>query len=194
MQRAFMLSVSALVMTFAANASADSPPLKGAYGFTGSDACLVAPALGFNAVFVATGTAWSHSESIEGILTFNGDGTGTFKNTNVTIFVPPTPGFLPNADSRNGGASFTYTVNADGSFTVENVPGTNKGAIVTGARAGQTFTLENVPTVTGLISENGKTLTSAGLTPGVEIITYSNGDVAHRICHRSRVYIKLDDN
>jgi Lhr-like helicase len=39
---------------------------------------------------------------------------------------------------------------------------------------------------------NGHTLTTSILTPGVETITYSNGDVEHRICHRSRVYIKLD--
>src|SRR6266404_517227 len=43
MYRAFALSVSIVAMTWAANAAADSPKLKGAYGFTGTAACLVAP-------------------------------------------------------------------------------------------------------------------------------------------------------
>jgi len=192
MQRVFMLSVSAVVMIFAVNAAADSPHLKGVYGFTGTDACLVAPA-GFNAELQALGTSvWSFSSNAEGIRTFNGDGTGTFKSTSVSINPPPTPGFLPGASSSNSSASFTYKVNADGSFTVTNAPGTDKGTVLTGPRKGQTFTVDNVPTATGLISENGKTLTTAGLTPGVETITYSNGNVYYRICHRSRVYIKLD--
>ena len=193
MQRSFMLSVSALVIIYAANAAADSPHhLKGTYGFTGTDACLYAPA-GFNAKLQPVGTAfWSSSNAVEGIRTFNGNGTGTFKNSSMGITVPPTPGFLPSANSSTSSASFTYTVNADGSFTSQNVPGTDKGTVATGPRAGQTFTLNNVPPATGLISENGKTLTTAILTPGVEIQTFSNGDIEQRICHRSRVYIKLD--
>src|SRR5882672_1211891 len=43
MNRAFALSVSIVAMTWAASAAADSPRLKGAYGFTGTAACLVAP-------------------------------------------------------------------------------------------------------------------------------------------------------
>ena len=193
MQRVFMLSVSAVAMTFAANAAADSPHLKGVYGATGTDACLVAPApAGFNAEFQATGTVWSTSDATEGIRTFNGDGTGTLKVTSMGITVPPTPGFLPSASSSDSSASFTYKVNADDSFTVTNVPGTDKGTVLTGPRKGQTFTVANLSTATGLISDNGKTLTTSTLTPGVETITYSNGNVFHRICHRSRVLIKLD--
>lgn len=191
MQRSFILSVSAVVAIYAGNAAADSPHLKGTYGFTGTDACLYSPA-GFNARLQPLSPAWSSSNAIEGIRTFNGDGTGTIQNSSMGITVPPTPGFLPSASSTRSSVSFTYTVNADDSFTSNNVPGTFQGTILTGPRAGQTFTLENVPTATGLISENSKTLTSATLTPGVETQTFSNGDVEHRICHRSRVYIKLD--
>jgi hypothetical protein len=42
------------------------------------------------------------------------------------------------------------------------------------------------------ISKDGKTLTTANLTPGVETQKFSNGDTELRICHRSRVFIKLD--
>jgi len=110
------------------------------------------------------------------------------------ISVPPTPGFPPDASSNNFSLSFTYTVNPDGTWTANNVPGTDTGNILTGVRAGQTFSRENAPTATGLISNDGKTLTSATLTPAVEIVRFSNGDVHPQICHRSRVYIKLSDD
>jgi hypothetical protein len=190
MQRSFMLSLSAVVMIYAGNATADSSHLKGTFGFTASDACLYASG-GFNARLQALGTTFSASDAAEGVRTFNGNGTGTFTSRTTSITVPPTVGFLPAASSSESSARFTYTVNDD-SFTSENVPGTNKGTVLTGPRAGQTFTVDGVPKATGLISANGHTLTTSILTPGVETITYSNGDVEHRICHRSRVYIKLD--
>lgn len=192
MQRLLMLSASAAVMIYAGNAAAGSSHLKGSYAFTGEDVCLVASG-GFNASLQAIGTAFSASSSAAGIRTFNGNGTGTFTNRSTTTTVPPTVGFLPSAGSSEGGASFTYTV-ADDTYTSENVPGTDKGTILTGPRAGQTFKLEGVPKATGMISADGHTLVTSILTPGVETITYSNGDVELRICHRSRVYIKLDND
>jgi hypothetical protein len=191
MQRSFMLSTSAVMMIYAVSATAEPRHLKGTFGFTGSDACLYSPA-GFNARLQPLGPNWSSSNAVEGIRTFNGNGTGTVQNASMGITVPPTPGFPPSASSSKGSLSFTFTVNPDGTFTTNNVPGTNVGTILTGPRSGQTFTLENVPAGTGLISDNGKTLVAATLTPGVETQVFSNGDIEHRICHRSRVYTKLD--
>jgi hypothetical protein len=190
MQRLFMLSVSAAVTMYAAGAAADS--LKGTYGFSGSDVCLSASG-GFNDRLQALGTTFSSSDAAEGVRTFHGDGTGTFTVSTTTTTVPPTVGFLPSASSSESSASFTYTV-ADDTFTSQNVPGTDKGTVLTGPRAGQTFKVEGIPKATGLISANRHTLTTSILTPGVETITYSNGDVERRICHRSRVYIKLDND
>src|SRR5580700_10566277 len=109
MQRTLAFSVSAIVMIWAASAAADSPKLKGAYGFTGTAACLVAPGStgttsgppGFNASLQTLDGAnsFSHSFSVEGIRTFNGDGTGTVKGTSVGITPRPTPGFPPSAGS-----------------------------------------------------------------------------------------------
>src|SRR5262245_39523553 len=47
---AFALSVSLVALTLAQTATADSPRLNGAYGFTGTSACLstAAPGPGFN--------------------------------------------------------------------------------------------------------------------------------------------------
>jgi hypothetical protein len=189
MQRLFVLSMSAVATIFAGNSIAETVHLKGTYGFTGTDACIVSR-IGFNNSFQALGVSFSNSGSVEGIRTFNGDGTGTVESAGLTIVTPV--GSASSAASSRSTVSFIYKINADGSFTSDNVPGTFKGTILTGTRAGQTFTFENQGTGTGLISENGKTLTLATLTPAVETQIFSNGDIQFRICHSSRVFIKLD--
>ena len=71
------------------------------------------------------------------------------------------------------------------------VPGSFTQNHLTGPRAGQTSIVDAIPPVTGMISQDGKTLIAAHLTPIVETHTYSNGDVDPQICHRSRVFIGL---
>jgi hypothetical protein len=187
MQRLLVFLVSAVVTIYSANAVAN--PLKGAYGFTATTGCVYATG-GFNASLQALGTTSSGSFATEGIYTFNRDG-GTLTQSSTGITPPPTVGFLPSADTSQGSASFTFTA-TDDAFTIQIVPGTFKGKVFSGPRAGQTFTIDGIPTATGLISADGRTLIESFLTTGVEILTYSNGDVLRRICHSSRVYIKLD--
>jgi hypothetical protein len=74
MQRVLVLSVSIAVVTWAAIAVADSPQLKGAYGFTGSAICVVTPN-GFNSDLTAIPPVSLFSDAVEGIRTFKGDGT-----------------------------------------------------------------------------------------------------------------------
>lgn len=192
------------------------PNLFGAYGFTGTAACLIAPGsstsptnptpgvalpnAGFNAALQPIdGKSFSSSFSVEGIRTFNGDGTGSVKGTAVSVTPPPTPGpagsgypsFPPAASSEDFTFNFTYVVNADGSWTADMVPGTYSGHILTGPRAGQTYTVDRIPTIEGLIGSLALTLTAAHTTTTVEVHTFSNGDVEPRICHRSRVFIRL---
>jgi hypothetical protein len=62
------------------------------------------------------------------------------------------------------------------------------GKVLTGTRAGQTFKLEGGRCY-GSHSADGRTLVSSVLTPGVETLTYSNGDVLLRICTASSVSI-----
>jgi hypothetical protein len=215
MQRVLLLSASVVAMTWAANAVADSPNLKGAYGFTGTAACLVAPGSAATApapgnttplansgfqpnLHPVDGKVFSHSFSVEGIRTFDGNGNGTVKGTSVGITPPPTPpspgypAFPPGAGSSDFSFSFTYTVNGDGSWTGTMVPGSYLAHHLTGPRTGQTSTVDAIPPVTGLISQDGKTLIAAHITTAVETVTYSNGDVWPQICHRSRVFISLD--
>ncbi|QAU46296.1 hypothetical protein [Bradyrhizobium guangzhouense] len=141
--------------------------------------------------------AFANSFAVEGIRKFNGDGTGTVKGTVVGITIRPTPGpggfphFPPAAGSADFSFSFTYTVNADGTWTSTMVPGSYTETHLTGPRTGQTSTVDAIPPTTGMISADGKTLTAAHVTTAVETHTYSNGDVEPEICHRSRIYIKL---
>ena len=230
MYRTLMPSVSLVATTFVAvcagSAAADSPNLKGSYGFTGTAACLVAPGhvgdpntppplpnptpgvalpnSGFKPNLQPNDSgpglsteAFSRSFSVEGIRTFNGDGTGTVKGTSVGIVGRPTPGpngfphFPPSAGSGDFSFSFTYTVDGNGGWTATMVPGSYTETFTTGPRTGQTATVHAIPPVVGMISQDGKTLIAAHTTPVVETVSYSNGDVWPEICHRSRVFIKL---
>src|SRR5215813_12301446 len=188
---AFALSVSLVALTLAQTATADSPRLNGAYGFTGTSACLstAAPGPGFNPNLTPTDGSFGQSFTSEGIRTFNGDGTGTVRGSSMGITIPAN---FHSAGSDDFSFSFTYTVNDDGSWTTD-LSGVETGKIKTGPRAGQTFTISHSPTSLGLISQNGSTLTLATLDPTVEIVTFSTGEVHKRICHRSRVLIKLQD-
>jgi hypothetical protein len=74
------------------------------------------------------------------------------------------------------------------------VPGTYTETFTSGPRTGQTATVDAIPPITGMISQDGKTLTGAHLFPTVETRTYSNGDVEPEICHRSRIFIQLGND
>jgi hypothetical protein len=189
---ASILSVSFVAMACAQAATTLPLRLKGSYGFTGTASCLstAAPGPGFNPNLTPTDGSFGQSFTSEGIRTFNGDGTGTVSGSSMGITIPAN---VNSAGSDDFGFSFTYTVNGDGSWT-SDVIGVETGTIKTGPRAGQTFTISNSPTSVGIISHNGSTLTLATLNPTVEIVTFSNGDVHKRICHRSRVFIRLGDD
>lgn len=150
-----------------------------------------------------TGKNFSHSWAAEGIKTFNGDGTGTVSGSELGLTVPPTPGpaseyphFPPAAITGTYSYNFTYVVNGDGSWTADVVPGTFTSSHIRGPRAGQTATIDNFPTLTGLIGQGGTMLSAAtadptGQTMTVETVRFSNGDVWPRICHRSSILFKL---
>jgi hypothetical protein len=86
-------------MSFAASAAADSPKLKGDYGFTGSATC-IATASTFTPHFFTSAVGSVDSFAVEGIRTFNGDGTGTVTGTSMGVE------FFPFSD---GGAASSST-------------------------------------------------------------------------------------
>jgi hypothetical protein len=186
--------------------------LKGEYAFTGSAGCLdSAPAVpsgeggGFDSNLRPNpgSRVWHHQFAVEGIRKFREDGTGTARATTVGFTPPPTPGapppfdptlgeFPPSAHGATFSFAFTYTVLSDDTFTTNIVPGTFLGKFFAGPRTGQTFTIDTIP-ATGLIGADKKVLTLASVQPIVETVTYSNGDVHQRICHRSRVLVRMND-
>ena len=232
MKRAIAIASLAVGAGFATTAWADSPNIKGSYGFTGTAACLVAPGhwetttpqnvnpfpgvlapnAGFNSALQPNDAqhpsptvgqqSFTRSFSVFGIRTFDGQGNGHVKGTAVGIDGRPTPGpgpngwphFPPSAGSGDFSFDFTYTVDGNGGWTATMVPGSYTESFATGPRAGQTAPVDAIPPVTGSISLDGKTLIAAHTAPAVETRTFSNGDVWPEICHRSRVFIKLQDS
>jgi hypothetical protein len=178
-----MCSVAALVSTWATVAAADPPQLKGEYAFTGSFACLVAPGTGpagmphpnagFNPNLTPVdGGAFSNSASTEGIYTLDGHGNGTVKSTIISINPPPPA----NAILATNSYSITYSVNTDGSWKADLVPGSLLSTFLAGPRTGQTSTLDKLSQV-GLVGDGANVLTLASIEPEIETQTFSNGDV-----------------
>lgn len=189
MRRTLVGSTAVAVVFWATTALAAPPQLMGEYAFTGSTGCLWDPN-GFNPATLVPidDSVYSSSNNVEGVRTFNGDGTGTVRATEVGITPPPpAPGFAgPGADAATITFSFTYTVNGDGTFTTQLMPGTFLGTFFQGPRTGQTFTIDKID-LTGQTTNDNKVLTLATVQAEVETVTFSNGDVRPRICHRSRV-------
>ncbi len=105
---------------------------------------------------------------------------------------PPdgTPVPHPSAGSNEFSFDFTYNIDANGIFTTLMVPGSFSGKILTGPRAGQTYTVDNL-SFSGLVSGDNKIIDVSTITPQVETVTYSDGYVRQQICHRSRVHVFL---
>jgi hypothetical protein len=184
--------------------------LQGDYAFSGEGSCLVSlgplgppeptpnPPGGFNSNFTPFGPParfpFVISFSVHGVRTFNGDGTGTVVTRTVTIThpraIPGDPPFFDRggASSSDSESDFTYEVFPDRTFTALTLVA--PGTILTGTRAGQTFTVGPLP-LRGEISQDRKTLATTSDAPVVETITFSDGDVEKRICHRSRINLKL---
>jgi hypothetical protein len=179
-----------LLWASAAHAEDFNQLLRGDYAGTGAATCLFSPS-GFNPNLTPQGSSFVNAFNVQAVLTFNEDGTGSIHGRNVVITYSHLPSGAPNASSDEFTAPFTYSVAPDRSFTL--VFGPFAGTILTGPRAGQTFTIPAVPTV-GLIARGRKSATLATDTTDIEVITYSNGDSFPRICERSRVLLRLRED
>ena len=194
MRRASLWCIVGVMLLWTGAADADPQPLnallQGDYVSTGEGTCLVALPPGFNPNLTPMDGRFTFSSSTQGIRTFHGDGTGTVQSRSVSVTHPDTPVTLGGASSSDiNTESFTYTVAPDRTVTVVSGPVT--GTELTGSRVGQTFTIDSFPVLTGRIALDRKSLTLATEEPTVEVVTFSNGDVHYRICHRSRILLKL---
>jgi hypothetical protein len=145
------------------------------------------------------------SYSVQGIRTFNGDGTGTINVTTIGVNIPPNTG-SQGGSSLTFKAHFTYQVDADGGVTTYLVsdPATQDSQITSGLRAGETVTHDKL-TLYGMIGQDAKSLTLAsGIppvgTPEIERRDFTGGPlganhlIQYRVCDRSRVLIKINDH
>jgi hypothetical protein len=194
MRRASLWCIVGVMLLWTGAADADpqhlNELLQGDYVSTGEGTCLVALPPGFNPNLTPIDGRFTFSSSTQGMRTFHGDGTGTAQSRSVSVTHPDTPVTLGGASSSDTHTeSFTYTVTPDRTVTVVSGPVT--GTELTGSRAGQTFTIESFPVLTGRIALDRKSLTLASEEPTVEVVTFSNGDIHYRICHRSRILLKL---
>jgi hypothetical protein len=190
------LMLSVVAMTYATNAVADQ--LKGTYSFTATGICLYAlpdfltgpvPFIAPDGAVPNSGYFTQYFDTL-GTVTFNGNGTGTSELSSQGFRLSPQLNiFGPFATVSTLTGSFTYTVTDD---TLNYVPGTFNGMTTVGFGAGTTFTIENIPPLTGQISKDRKTIIQAALTPGVETVTAQNGTISKRVCTNSRVLIKMD--
>jgi hypothetical protein len=191
MRRSSMLILAAAALTWASAAAADPISLNGRYAFTGTTACIQVPlGIGFNANLTpAGGNPNYYSFSVEGVRTFSSNGTGTVKGRSVSIDAPP----FASGSSDEFTFQFTYTIAPDGVLSTSMVPGTYAATVLTGPRAGQT-SVDTIPAQVGFIGEGASSIVLAEPAPILETHTFSNGDMFVRLCHRSRVLIKLPGN
>ena len=198
MLRSHSLSLALLLAlgAFSAQARDFEKVLKGDYAFAGEATCLIS-FTGFNSNLEPNNTPgglWPRvlTFSIQGVRSFNGDGTGRVVARVVSLshpFALPTTSpvfFRGNASSADLVSDFTYTVSPD--LTVNVITPVVTGTVLTGGRATQTVTITHVPPFTGFVSEGLDSLTLAHAAPGIEHHHFSNGDSDQRICHRTRIF------
>lgn len=61
-------------------------------------------------------------------------------------------------------------------------------------RCGNLSRIDMMPPLTGMIGVDGRDLVIANVDPVVETVSYSNGDVWPRICNRSRVLVRVQND
>lgn len=184
-----ILTVSALGLALMAageaRAQTTTPPdnLRGDFAELVSGSCLYAVG-GFNANFTPIGTYFTLTETEQAVRTFDGRGGGTDVGSSASVVGTP----YPDVTSANFSVAFTYQVASDGNSFTTVQSGSVTGTIVTGSRAGQTFTITaiNPSPGTGQIGRDRRDLIIGTSVPYVEQISYSNGDTAYRVCSRGR--------
>jgi hypothetical protein len=196
---AAVLGSMALTVATVATADDQSRTLKGQYAFSTSASCVFSsavlspvyiPPAGFTPSFVPIGHASANSFSSNGVLTFNGDGTGSQTARTVTIG-DPDPGDSGATNVIDNSSSFTYTVSDDGTFTFVQGPITSD--FVGGPRVGIQTVTSGVPAAVGHVSSDKKTLVFGSFDPAVESTLRVDLGVVEsvRICHRSNTSVRI---
>lgn len=187
-----IIAAIAIFISTATATAGDKDPkktIKGDYAFTGEGFCISSPS-GFNPNLTPMDGWFFQSFNVQGVWTFNHDGTGSRQGRSVIVTLISPPVSPPSASSMDFQASFTYTIGPDDTITTQ-LSSPLTGQMLTGPRTGQTFTIDQI-VLTGMISKDNKSLTIATDEPQIETVTFSDGFVEHRICHRARVLLRLE--
>lgn len=168
-----------LLSASAAMAQSRTDQLKGDYAFIDSTVCVNSPA-GFSPSLTPIDGTSVITFSFTGVLTFNGNGTGSLSARGDFL---NNPGGASAADST---ADFTYGVAADRTVTFDQ--GTTSSTFVAGPNVGHTVTVSSVPTLVGHMSSDRKSIVLGSFDPGIEVVSPAG---LQRICHRSRTAIRI---
>jgi len=204
--KAVIGSTALALVTASSIASAESHThkLRGDFAFSGGANCLVSPApaggtpAGFTANLVPVRgpgipAAFALSFSIQGVRTFNGDGTGSVVARAVAAREPGNgPGTNPGGVQANDlSGQFTYSVAADGTLTLDQGP--VDSVTVAGSQTGEHKRFSDIPTFIGRLSKDRDSMTFATFDPGVETVTNLDTGLVEsvRICHRERTAIRI---
>ncbi len=180
--------VACLAWAGQASAQGFNELLLGDYAFTGEAVCLtssngfvVDPFSGRLVPNPPTSVSIG-SFSVQGVRTFNGDGTGTVVGRGVNINQTGI-----NANAFDFSANFTYAVASDLTFTVVQGPVTLTSVLP----AMGSSTITGI-TFSGRISQDLNTLVSSTHEASVEIRTVGPSVVNYQVCHRARTEVKIN--
>ena len=157
--------------------------LKGDYSFVSTQVCTQSPS-GFapSPSFAPLGPTTLQNTTSQGVVTYNGDGTGSFtgRSTSITSNINATVS-TPSLSSIT--CSLTYDVQAQGAYSAEQLC---SGTTLLGV-PGINFTLSPTRS-TGFLRGNLLLTASDGVSVETQTIA---GIVTPRICHRSTTLQKI---
>jgi hypothetical protein len=187
MHRFLIFVVAGTTASAAAFAHDHDSRLRGTYALTSSSFCIQDSAsIGFNPNFSPKGTVASFSSTIDGIMVFHADGTGTMNTRSFVVDVG-------EGTTSDTSYQITYTIGPDGTLSVKAVPGTFSTTILTGPNAGLTQIVD-VPDTSGFIGEDARAIILAPPAPSVQTVTRSNGLQFARICNGSQIATRISDD
>ena len=180
------------IASLAATAGNLDAHLRGSYAFTTARTCtnsssaIVPPSYA-----VGPAGVFRQASSDKGILTFNGDGTGSSVGTSSTMDISAPSGPLVTVSTFT--STFDYTVNPDG--TVDLTTTSNPFESIFGRGAGDTGTVSGQTGRLQISHGNTMLVSAPSGTFSVETVTIfpaSGGTVTrYRICVRSATASKL---
>jgi hypothetical protein len=161
------------------NASEYNSILKGEYVFTGNFSCAWGPfGDGFNPDLSRDANGYESSANIQGVLTFNGDGTGSLIYTALAIrhlYYKEDNSPVMQASALG---TLLYNVNEDKTFTVDiEITSTP----LEGPYAGTTITVSGVEW-DGWIVQGNQILSMYNTRPNITIVTVGTEEPREDIC------------